>query len=232
MNTLNYNPPNYPLEWFDEVFFEILHPSKLDPVVLNSENAGTFMNRFDREVRSLRLRIKTHVIQLSSPKKVKTVVLQYHTAIRLLKQQANVNYQNYSQKNKALKKIGQALMSMMDELTVFLELHYAPFLSLPPLNPPIAKSAPIDAKFPQFNIVCSLSADQIGLILKAADDLKIIISRSLSLVFKTIIPFLSTKNAKRLSWASVRSHTYVIEESDKEVLINLFGALIEKIRSY
>jgi len=207
---LNYNPLNYPLEWFDQVLLDTLHPEKLNQAALNSEHVDSFMNRFDREVKSLRLRIKTHIIQLSSPKKVKTVVLQYHTAIRLLKQQASDNYQRYSLKNKTLKKIGQTLVYMMEELVVFLELHYAPFLSPQALNAPMVKNTPVPAKVPQFNILCNLSADQIGLVLKAADDLKIIMARSLSLVFKTIIPFLSTKNAKRLSWASVRSHTYVI----------------------
>ena len=83
-----------------------------------------------------------------------------------------------------------------------------------------------------YKLLCSLSEDQLGIILKAADDLQIIISRSLSNVFNQIVPFLSTPYKKELSADSMRSHTYNIEEKDKKVVIENLQNMIERIKEY
>jgi hypothetical protein len=83
-----------------------------------------------------------------------------------------------------------------------------------------------------FKIICALSIDQMGIILKAADDVKLIVSRSLSMVFKSIVPYLSTTNKKELSWDSMRSNSYHPEERDKEAAIAALEKLIRKIRDY
>lgn len=90
--------------------------------------------------------------------------------------------------------------------------------------------APIDKT--NEKILCKLSTDQTALILRASDELEILIAKSMNQVFKTIVPFLSTPNKIDLSYDSMRSKSYVAEERDKELAINALECIIKKIKSY
>lgn len=79
---------------------------------------------------------------------------------------------------------------------------------------------------------CDLSVDQIGLILRAADEARVVKSRSMSLVFQSIVPHLSTAFKKDLSYQSVRSKSYNAEDNDKNIAIITLEKMIKKIRSY
>lgn len=79
---------------------------------------------------------------------------------------------------------------------------------------------------------CDLSADQIGIILRAADEARVVRSRSMSLVFQRIVPHLSTAFKRDLSYQSVRSKSYNAEENDKDIAILTLEKMIKKIRSY
>lgn len=81
-------------------------------------------------------------------------------------------------------------------------------------------------------ITCLLSADQIGLILRAGDESRILNAKSMSEVFKTIIPHLSTPYKSDLSYHSVRSKSYNAEDKDKEIAIETLEKIIKKIKSY
>ncbi|NEW84320.1 MAG: hypothetical protein GZ094_18405 [Mariniphaga sp.] len=83
-----------------------------------------------------------------------------------------------------------------------------------------------------YKILCTLSEDQLSIIFKAADDQKIIVSRSLSAIFNMVVPYLSTTYKENLSADSMRSHTYSIEERDKKIVIETLEQMIEKIRRY
>lgn len=81
-------------------------------------------------------------------------------------------------------------------------------------------------------IECILSTDQMGLILRATDESRILKARSMSQIFKTIVPYLSTPFKKDLSYQSVRSKSYNAEERDKEIAIQTLEKIIKKIKSY
>lgn len=81
-------------------------------------------------------------------------------------------------------------------------------------------------------ITCLLSADQIGLILRATDESRILNAKSMSTVFKMIVPHLSTPYKSDLSYHSVRSKSYNAEDKDKEIAIETLEKIIKKIRSY
>ncbi|KAF2342894.1 hypothetical protein [Flavobacterium tistrianum] len=81
-------------------------------------------------------------------------------------------------------------------------------------------------------VECDLSADQIGIILRAADEARVVKSRSMSLVFQRIVPHLSTAFKRDLSYQSVRSKSYNAEENDKNIAILTLEKMIKKIRSY
>lgn len=81
-------------------------------------------------------------------------------------------------------------------------------------------------------VLCVLSTDQAAIILRAADELKILIARSMSEVFKTIVPHLSTPYKEELSYDSMRSKSYAAEERDKMIAIETLEKIIEKIKQY
>jgi hypothetical protein len=77
-----------------------------------------------------------------------------------------------------------------------------------------------------------LSVDQMALILRAADDLKIVMARSLNSVFKNIVPYLSTPYQENISYDSMRSKSYSAEKRDKEIVIETLQQMIKKINEY
>ncbi|WP_281309956.1 hypothetical protein [Flavobacterium flavigenum] len=81
-------------------------------------------------------------------------------------------------------------------------------------------------------ILCQLSADQTALILRASQELKVLVSKSMNHMFKMIVPFLSTANKSTLSYDSMRSKAYSIEERDKEIAIETLQKIIKKIKEY
>ena len=81
-------------------------------------------------------------------------------------------------------------------------------------------------------VLCTLSADQIALLLRASDEVRLLSARSLTAVFRSIIPYLSTKQTADLSYESVRIKSYNAEDSDKKVVIHTLKKMIEKIQDY
>lgn len=81
-------------------------------------------------------------------------------------------------------------------------------------------------------VTVNLSSDQIALILRAADESKALEARSMSEVFKKIVPHLSTPSKADLSYDSVRSKSYTAEERDQQVAIALLEKMIKKIKGY
>lgn len=78
----------------------------------------------------------------------------------------------------------------------------------------------------------TLSVDQLALILRAADETRVIIARSLSSVFKNIVPHLSTPQREDISFDSMRSKSYSAELRDKGVVIQMLRQMIDKIKEY
>ncbi|MGV8135985.1 MAG: hypothetical protein AB2L20_12280 [Mangrovibacterium sp.] len=81
-------------------------------------------------------------------------------------------------------------------------------------------------------ITCSLSSDQIALLLRAAADLNILMAKSLNTIFRIIVPYLSTPHRTNLSFDGVRSKAYVGEQRDKDIIIGLLEKVIMKIKEY
>lgn len=107
------------------------------------------------------------------------------------------------------------------------EMHY--------LEQKLGGIKPLDeqpAELPNFKVVCALSADQISVILRAADEAKVLLSRSLNAVFRAIVPYLSTQKKRDISWRSVRTKSYDTETRDKEIAIAALEEMIRKIREY
>lgn len=81
-------------------------------------------------------------------------------------------------------------------------------------------------------VLCKLSVDQLAIVLRCVDELKILMSRSLNAVFKSIVPHLSTPCQENISYDSMRSKSYAVETRDKDVVIGILEQMINKIRGY
>lgn len=81
-------------------------------------------------------------------------------------------------------------------------------------------------------VLCVFSTDQIGIILRAFDELKVLKARSMNEVFKKIVPHLSTPYKEELSYDAVRSKSYAAEERDIKIVIDTLQQIIEKIKRY
>lgn len=78
-----------------------------------------------------------------------------------------------------------------------------------------------DTSTDQDKILCFLSIDQIALLIRALDSLRIIQARSMNSVFQRIAPHLSTPRKKDISWESMRTKAYQFEESDKQRVLEV-----------
>ncbi|MCF0065664.1 hypothetical protein MUK70_11335 [Dyadobacter chenwenxiniae] len=79
-------------------------------------------------------------------------------------------------------------------------------------------------------ILCNLTVDQLSLFFKAADLSNIISSRSLSAIFQSVAPYLSTPHRAEISHSSLRVKSYSVEERDKSLLIEMMIRLTEQIK--
>jgi hypothetical protein len=218
--------PVYPFAWLDEVTEFTLNPERQSANKLQAEDIHELQGKFESEVHQVLNSLKTQTFWIISEKRKKAVLQQYLHSLRLLQQQAVNNQQNYPA-GSLLKAAGNAIISYLDELSRAIERRYhahLPGVLFPNVDPPPDPEL--------IKIICKLSIDQIGIILKAADDTKLIIARSLSQVFKSIVPYLSTGSKTSLSWDSMRSNSYHPEKRDKEIAIAALEALIKKIREY
>lgn len=110
------------------------------------------------------------------------------------------------------------------------EIRYLKEKPLPVANAYL-KREPAELKVLQ-KVLVQLSSDQIGIILRAADEQRILVARSLSEVFNTIVPHLSTSNREHPSPKGMRTQAYVAEERDKAIAIETLQKIINKIKEY
>lgn len=85
---------------------------------------------------------------------------------------------------------------------------------------------------PEQKIEWALSGDQIALMLRAADDTRIIKARSLSAVFKIVIPHVRTPFSENLSPESTRTSAYHAEQTDKDLVVQALKKMIKRIMDY
>ncbi len=97
-------------------------------------------------------------------------------------------------------------------------------------GPETGAAQPVREK--KLKILCTLSTDQIGIILRAADELRVLKARSLNEVFRIMVPYLSTPHKKDLSYDAMRSKSYVAETRDKDIAIKTLEKIIETINTY
>ena len=218
----------YPYAWLDEVVEITLNPEKTKVTDLQFQQLESIESKFDKELQGVLKDLKTSIFCLFSSKKIKAVVTQYHDSLLLLERQAMQNLAAYPDDH-PLAATGENIIFYIQNMSVAFKKRYGKYITTNTHEQatPSTQPSTIVSK-----LLCKLSADQIGVILKAADDTKVVLASSLSVVFRSIVPFLSTDKIKNLSWDSMRKGTYHIEQVDKDVAIATLEKLILQIREY
>lgn len=212
--------PQYPFAKLDDLVEVRLNPlAGADFEYIAKEDFAQIKTHFISECDYVWTNLKILVFGLLSEEKIKIAIGQHLLIITHLKTQIRANlsgpggssYPDFDY---------SVLVEQLDRLESLIRGRYAVYCTGSP------------SEIIRYKILCSLSVDQIGLILKAADDTGLIQARSLSQVFKSIVPFFSTSNKTDISFDSMRSSTYHPEASDKEKAIAALERMIGKIRDY
>lgn len=227
MKIYNESKQGYPYAWLDEVIEVTLNPAKTNVIDLQFQQLEIIETEFDKELYAVLNDLKITTFYLFSSKKTKVIVTHYYESLILLERQAKQNLAAYPD-NHPLASLGENIILYIQNMGTVFKKRYGKYITSAVSESGITSPRSTVVS----KILCKLSADQIGVILKAADDTKLLLASSLSVVFRTIIPFISTDKIKNLSWDSMRKGTYHIEQMDKEVAIATLEKLILKIREY
>ena len=84
---------------------------------------------------------------------------------------------------------------------------------------------------PANKLMCNLSADQLSILLRAMDEIRLVEARSLSQVYRAIVPYLSTRNRKDLSADSLRVKSYQVDFSDRKKVLDVLERLATKVNA-
>jgi hypothetical protein len=214
----------YPFDWMDEVIEITLNPQVSEVDKIPAEQLTRLRQRFEQESAFIWRDLKNITFALPTPEQLSVIVKLHDNAVKLLLNQAQQNAKSYTP-YEMLMNTGNEIMDTLETLKCRLTLRYAAFLQEPLKDKGLVRESTGKPK-----LTCTLTVDQIGLILKAADESRLIISTSLSMIFKTLVPYLATEIKDDLSWDSMRSNAYHPEKRDKEAAISALEKLITKIK--
>jgi hypothetical protein len=222
----------YLLEWMDLTVTSTLNPNKTDLTMISPIQSRAIIEKATEQTFLIQSQFTIQVFSLTKEKQIKILVGNYYSSLLFLLDKIREinNRTDFDRDN--IKEVTTTLISCLDELIIFVESRFANYLGV---RTPIIESktnslSVIDS--PSSKVLCKLSTDQTALILRASDELKILISKSMNHLFKTIVPFLSTSNKVDLSYNAMRSKAYVAEERDKEIAIETLERMIKQIKEY
>ena len=228
----------YSLEWLDSLVSVTLNPEKPYRSRLTVADIESLTEQLPAEALQVRSELIDKVFALNKDSQVQHLIRKYHEALVSL-QGLMAEYQNNAAFDaEQLNGLDKIIAACLDDLLAFIEKRFGYYISLEFKNPDTITGANIkhaqkdNQPDHKLKILCNLSGDQIALLLRGADEAKIIKARSMNAVFKAIVPFLSTEHKESLSADSIRSKAYNPEEADREAAITALQAIIRKIQSY
>lgn len=216
---------SYPFFWLDEIVETILNPATHNVTDLPDELLHAIRARLPAEFGEIASRLKMQAFCLYQSEQVKVVAGHYNQAVRLLQQQATANLSQYPGEG-LLRQTGEQIVDGLNELAKCLYRRYAAYVQV---SAEIPEKLPLLTNLPD-KVLCALSADQIGILLKSAFDAKLILGKSFRKVCQAIAPFLSTPWKTDISWDTIRSIAGRAEQRDKEIAIAFLEKMTEKIR--
>lgn len=226
----------YSLEWLDSLISVTLNPEKPYRQKLQDSDIASLVEKVPMEALQVQSELTVQLFALNKDSQVRHLVRKYYTALTSL-QGILVSYQsNPHSMAEQLSGLDVLILNCLTDLISFVGTRFAAYInpalpfSAEAKDSPAAKNITLPED--KHKVLCTLSADQIALILRAADESQILKARSMNAVFKFIIPYLSTPYKETLSAAAVRSKAYNPEEADREAAVEALRKIIKKIQGY
>jgi hypothetical protein len=219
------NENSYPFAWMDEVIEVTMNPQLTTITLLKPSLLEEIIQRFAAEARQIFSSLKSQTFCLLSSDKTRIAVEEYHTQVLQLAVQAKFNLEANVQ-NDLWVKTGRLIIDELDTLCVSIQKRYRKYL------PKINNEGPEeinDLRTMLFKVLLSLSVDQIGIILKSAYNVKVILSSSYRKVCKAITPYLSTQRYETISDSGVRNSYCCPEKRDREIAVETLQKIIRDI---
>lgn len=215
---------NYPFEWLDELVMVKLNPDRNPMNSIPDAELEKIENQLSFEIWTVFNHLKARTFGLKE-KKLRAFLQHFHDNLIVLISRAKLNLAALSQER--IIALSESIVISLEELLREIERRYGKYL---PKEAPAAVAGK-ETRRP-FKVLCRLSVDQLGILFKAADDSKLILCRSISFIFRSVVPFLSTDKATNISWMSMRKSSYQFQTSDLDRAVAVLQMLIDKIREY
>lgn len=221
----------YLLAWLDSLISIKLNPEKPHIHSITKAQIEDLLQKIPEETTAIQSKLKHQVFALTREKHIRLIIVNYHTSLYIFLDCISQYEHADPFQGEQLNRILPVLKACFEELISFLEVRFVHYLK--PRRFSIRKpEIPSATSKIKNKILCNLSTDQTALILRAADELRILRAKSLRTVFRNIAPHLSTPHKKEISFDAMRVNAYKAEESDKEVVIFELTRLIKKIKEY
>jgi len=222
----------YPFERLDEIIGTALVPGSSTSKQISLKDLPGLQQQIRSETGKIWKNLSAQTFLLLSHKKIAAMLRQYQESLDELKWQAIVNMAAYPEDN-PLNSFFNQVLAELEQLDQQFRRRYRHYFNDETDTHKSAGSGPAAGDHqPLFKITCRLSVDQVAILLKAADETRLLSARSFSLVLRSITPFLSTERMPNFSWKSARNSTLKIEERDKAIAIGTLEELIRKIKTY
>lgn len=224
----------YLLEWMDLTVTSTLNPSKTDLTMITPIQSKAIIKKATEQTALIQSQFTVQIFSLTKEKQIKILVGNYYSSLLFLLDKIREINNSIDSDRDNIKEVTVTFISCLDELITFIESRFPNYLIAPAqcieekIKAPTTMVSPIASE----KVLCKLSTDQTALILRASDELKILISKSMNHLFKTMVPFLSTPNKVNISYNAMRSKAYIFEQRDKEIAIETLEHIIKQIREY
>ena len=219
------------MEWLDILISTTLDPERASIREMTPRQVAELIHHIRKETATIKTKMKHRAFSLTREKHIRLFLQNHYVSIQILQGLIRERKESGRSQREDIKRVHLVLQTSLGELLLFLETWFARYLTVDGYANRRKRKVPPTLKT-QEKILCNLSTDQIALVLRAADELRILKARSLRSVFRSIVPHLSTPNRKDISFDAMRVNAYKAEDSDKEVAIGQLQHIIKKIKGY
>lgn len=113
------------------------------------------------------------------------------------------------------------------------EIHYVEQeMKVPKTTTPNVTEPKLASSEEKFKLLCLLTGDQIGLLLRALEFNRVIVAPNKKAVFEAIVPYLSTREKTELSPGNTRAKSYDGSDHDKQIAVKTLEKLIKTISEF
>lgn len=226
----------YSLEWLDALVSVTLNPHKPYRQKLQDSDIAKLLENVPIESLQVQSELTAQIFSLNKDSQVRHLVRKYYGALLSLHETLNAYLLDASFNKEQLAGLDTLIINCLADLISFVEKRFNSYITETPFQNSEKKVVPasqlVQSPAEKQKVLCTLSSDQIALILRAADESQVLKARSMNAVFKFIIPYLSTPHKENLSAAAVRSKAYNPEEADRDAAVDALQKIIKKIQGY